>query len=58
MHYKVGEFAKMIGVSKRTLQRWDNEGKLKANRTLSNYRYYTQEQYEEYIKTTNRKENK
>ena len=30
----------MLGVSVRTLQRWDNEGILKANR-----RYYTYQQY-------------
>ena len=31
--YKINEFAKMINVSVRTLQRWDNEGILKAFRT-------------------------
>ena len=29
----------------RTLQRWDNEGILKANRTPTNRRYYTYQQY-------------
>lgn len=47
--YKPSEFAKMIGVSTRTLQRWDTEGKLIAKRSPSNRRYYTQTQYDEYI---------
>ena len=29
-NYKPQEFAEMIGVSVKTLQRWDKEGKLKA----------------------------
>lgn len=41
MHYKPHEFAKLVGVSVKTLQRWDNHGKLPAKRTPSNYRYYT-----------------
>ncbi len=41
MHYKPHEFAKIVGVSVKTLQRWDNKGKLPAKRTPSNYRYYT-----------------
>lgn len=40
MNYKPHEFAKIIGVSVKTLQRWDNSGKLPAKRTPSNYRYY------------------
>ena len=47
-NYKTGEFAELINVSVRTLQRWDNEGKLKAFRTPTNRRYYTYEQYLEY----------
>lgn len=39
----------MLGVSVKTLQRWDNEGKLKACRNPSNRRYYTHEQYLEYL---------
>jgi len=34
--YKPNEFAEMIGVSVKTLQRWDNKSKLKAFRTPSN----------------------
>ena len=47
--YKINEFAKMINVSVRTLQRWDNEGILKAFRTLTDRRYYTHTQYLAYI---------
>ncbi len=43
MNYKPHEFAKIVGVSVKTLQRWDNHGKLPAKRTPSNYRYYTDE---------------
>lgn len=44
-HYKPSEFAESINVSVKTLQRWDNEGVLKAYRTPTNRRYYTYEQY-------------
>ena len=37
------EFAKEIGVSVETLRRWDRTEKLKAKRTPSNHRYYTEE---------------
>lgn len=48
-NYKPNEFAEMIGVSVKTLQRWDNEGKLKAFRNPSNRRFYTDEQYNLYM---------
>ncbi|WP_242031205.1 zinc ribbon domain-containing protein, partial [Anabaena sp. FACHB-1237] len=38
--FKPHEFAKKIGVSVKTLQRWDVEGKLPAKRTLSGHRFY------------------
>ena len=44
-NYKPKDFAELLGVSVRTLQRWDNEGILKANRTPTNRRYYTYQQY-------------
>ena len=47
--YKPGEFAKLIGVHIKTLQRWDKEGKLKAYRGPTNRRFYTQEQYNMYL---------
>jgi predicted site-specific integrase-resolvase len=37
------EFAERLGVSVKTLHRWDESGKLKAKRTLSNHRYYTED---------------
>ena len=40
--YKCGDFAKLAGVSVKTLQRWDREGILRAKRTPTNRRYYTQ----------------
>ncbi|MFZ1041859.1 MAG: MerR family DNA-binding transcriptional regulator, partial [Anaerolineales bacterium] len=43
--YKAAEFTKLAGVSVKTLQRWDREGRLKASsRTPGNRRLYTQEQ--------------
>lgn len=47
--YKVGEAAEILDVSVATLQRWDREGKLKAERSATNRRYYTQEQINEYL---------
>ena len=55
-NYKPNEFAELIHVSVRTLQRWDVDGKLKAFRTPTNRRYYTYEQYLEY-KGIHKKEN-
>ena len=40
-NYKPKEFAELLGVSVKTLQRWDREGTLTANRTPTNRRYYT-----------------
>lgn len=40
---KPSEFAELVGVSVKTLHRWDKTGKLTAKRTLSNHRYYTEE---------------
>ena len=52
-NYKPKEFAELLNVSVLTLQRWDNTGKLKAYRTPTNRRYYTYEQYQNYIGITN-----
>ena len=41
--YTPSEFGKRIHVSVKTLQRWDRQGVLKAHRTATNRRYYTQE---------------
>lgn len=48
--YKPNEFAKKIGVDVKTLQNWDNEGILKAFRSPTNRRYYTEEHYKKYVK--------
>ena len=43
--YNAAQFAKLAGVSVKTLQRWDREGRLKpAARTPGNRRLYTPEQ--------------
>ena len=47
--YKPCEFAKKLNVSVKTLQRWDNAGILKARRSPTGRRYYTETQYLEYI---------
>ena len=44
-NYKPKDFAELLGVSVKTLQRWDRDGILKANRTPTNRRYYTYDQY-------------
>ena len=44
-NYKPKDFAELVGVSVKTLQRWDREGTLKANRTPTDRRYYTYDQY-------------
>ena len=48
MMLKPKEMAERLNVTVRTLQRWDNDGVLKAYRTPTNRRYYTEEQYLEY----------
>lgn len=47
--YKVGEAAKIIGVTVSTMQRWDRTGKLVAHRSKSNRRYYTASQIKEAV---------
>lgn len=55
--YKPKEMAKKLNVTVRTLQRWDNEGKLPAKRSPTNRRYYTDDQLMQYLDepTDNRK---
>lgn len=45
---KPKEMAKRLGITVQTLQNWDNNGKLKAYRTPTNRRYYTEDQYQTY----------
>ena len=44
-NYKPRDFAELLGISVKTLQRWDRDGVLKANRTPTDRRYYTYDQY-------------
>lgn len=48
-NYKVGEMAEKLGITVRTLQKWDKSGKFVAKRTPTNRRYYTEQQYLKYI---------
>ena len=54
-NYKPKDFAELLRVSVKTLQRWDRDGILKANRTPTDRRYYTYDQYLQFkgIKTEN-----
>ena len=47
--YNVSEFADLVNVKVKTLQKWDRDGVLKANRTPTNRRYYTHSQYLNFI---------
>ena len=47
--YKISEFAKMINRKVKTLQKWDRDGKLVAHRTPTGRRFYTHQQYLEYM---------
>ncbi len=47
-NYKPKDFADLLNVSVKTLQRWDRDGILEAKRSPTNRRYYTYEQYLEY----------
>lgn len=44
-NYKPKDFSKLLNISVKTLQRWDNNGILKAHRSPTNRRYYTYDQY-------------
>ncbi|MCI0936795.1 helix-turn-helix domain-containing protein [Clostridioides difficile] len=55
MPYKPSEFAEKLGVSVKTLMRWDKDKKLVAFRTPTNRRYYTEEQYLKYIRDSGEK---
>ena len=52
---KPKEMAERLNVTVRTLQRWDNDGKLKAYRSPTDRRYYTHKQYVDYIGDGNSK---
>ena len=53
-NYKPKEFAELLNVSVKTLQRWDMEGILTAKRTPTDRRFYTEEQLQEYLKKSDK----
>jgi len=46
----IGEAAKFLRVSVKTLQRWDEKEKLIAKRTKSDRRYYTRMQLADFVR--------
>src|SRR5215467_12631667 len=46
--YSTGKAAMLLGVSVRTLQQWDRDGKLKASRSPSGRRLYSDQQIRAY----------
>lgn len=49
-YYSIGEFAKAIGKTTKTLRNWDKNGKLKPARVEdTGYRYYSQEQLNHFL---------
>ncbi|MCK5830124.1 MAG: DNA (cytosine-5-)-methyltransferase [Methylococcales bacterium] len=48
-YYSLAETAELLSVSKQTLRRWDESGKLKPIRMPNNYRTYSYELLKEYI---------
>lgn len=55
---RLNEMAKRLNVSVKTLQRWDREGILVAKRTPTDRRYYTEDQYLEYIGSSTKSKRK
>ena len=55
---RLNEMAKRLNVSVKTLQRWDREGILIAKRTPTDRRYYTEDQYLEYIGSSTKSKRK
>jgi len=51
--YKVGQFAKLLNVTVKTLQNWDKQETLKAYRTPTNQRFYTEEQLNQILNLSN-----
>lgn len=49
-YYSIGEFAKAIGKTTKTLRNWDKAGTLKLARVEpTGYRYYSQEQLNHFL---------
>lgn len=55
---RLNEMAKRLNVSVKTLQRWDREGILVAKRTPTDRRYYTEDQYLEYVGSSTKSKQK
>lgn len=54
-YYSAGQFAALIGIHIKTLQKWDRDGILKPERrTPTNRRQYSQKQLEEFGKKEHR----
>ena len=51
---KPKQVAEKLNVHIKTLQRWDREGILKAKRTPTNRRYYTEQMLEEFLNGNNK----
>lgn len=55
-YYKIGEFARLIGVSSATLRVWDEKGLLNPHHVSpSGYRYYSEEQLQRYLSSQHSK---
>jgi DNA-binding transcriptional MerR regulator len=49
-YYSIGDFAKAIGKTTKTLRNWDKTGRLKPARVESTgYRYYSQERLNHFL---------
>lgn len=55
---KPAEFSNRIGVSEQTLRNWDNTGKLIAKRTKGNHRFYTEDDYNDYMGVSSKNQKK
>lgn len=55
---KPAEFSNRIGVSEQTLRNWDNTGKLIAKRTKGNHRFYTEDDYNDYMGISSKNQKK
>ena len=51
--YRIGEFASLLNVTVKTLQNWDKQGILKAHRSPTNQRYYTEDQLNQVLNLDN-----
>jgi len=55
---KPAEFSNRIGVSEQTLRNWDKSGKLIAKRTKGNHRFYTEDDYNDYMGISSKNQKK